>query len=409
MEGFQFTQLANGVRVLTETIPTFSSASLGIWALTGSSHERPSEAGITHFIEHMLFKGTPKRTAHQIAEEIEGRGGVLNAFTDKERTCYYCRVLADDVAVGFDVLSDMVAHASLDPDELEREKGVVLEEIKRSEDEPGDYVHDLHLQGLWGDHELGLPVIGTRESVSSFGQSDLRQYIDRRYSANNVMVSATGKVDHAELVRLSEAAFGHLNSAEPDPKLSRPAMTPGTNLIHKEVEQVHFCIGTAGSSYYDEDFYPLIVLDAILGGGMSSRLFQEVREKRGLAYAVGSYMLTYTVGGAFTIYGGTGRQTWDQVQEVVRTELDKLMADGPTDQETAKVKRQIAGNMVLGLESASSRMMRMAKNEMVHGRQISVEETVGKINDVTREQVRNLAQRLFAAENMRTTAILPGA
>lgn len=409
MEGFQFTQLANGVRVLTETIPTFSSASLGIWALTGSSHERPSEAGITHFIEHMLFKGTPKRTAHQIAEEIEGRGGVLNAFTDKERTCYYCRVLSDDVAVGFDVLSDMVANASLDPDELEREKGVVLEEIKRSEDEPGDYVHDLHLQRLWGEHELGLPVIGTRESVSSFGQGDLRQYIDRRYSANNVMVSATGKVDHAELVKLSEAAFGHLKSAEADPKLSRPAMTPGTNLIQKEVEQVHFCIGTAGSSYYDEDFYPLIVLDAILGGGMSSRLFQEVREKRGLAYAVGSYMLTYTVGGAFTIYGGTGRQTWDQVQEVVRTELDKLMTDGPTDQETAKVKRQIAGNMVLGLESASSRMMRMAKNEMVHGRQISVEETVGKINDVTRGQVQDLAQRLFAAENMRTTAILPGA
>lgn len=406
-EGFQKTTLPNGVRVLTEQIGHVGSASIGIWCATGSTHETENEGGITHFIEHMLFKGTARRTAHQIAESIEGRGGMLNAFTDKERTCYYCRTLAEDAENGFDVLSDMLTGSLLDPQELEREKGVVLEEIKRGEDEPGDHVHDLHIQGLWPGHKLGLPIIGTKESVSSFRREDLAAYIGRRYHAGTLIVSATGKIQHDEFVAWADKAFGHLSAIEAAPALTRPAHQPGEEIVKKDVEQVHFCIGTTGASHTDADFYPLVVLDAILGGGMSSRIFQEIREKRGLAYSVGSYMLTYTAGGAFTVYGGTGKKTWKEVQAVVREEFDKVSQTPPPEEELAKVKRQMAGNMVLALESTSSRMMRMAKNEIVYGRQIPIEETVGKINAVTAEQVRELAARLFAPGQIRTTAIVP--
>lgn len=407
MSGFKQTTLANGVRVLTERVETVGSASIGIWCGTGSVHETPTEAGITHFIEHMLFKGTPTRTAHQIAESIEGRGGMLNAFTDKERTCYYCRVLAEDSIHGLDVLSDMVIHPLLDAEEMEKEKGVVLEEIKRSEDEPGDHVHDLHLQGLWEGHILGLPVIGTSESVSSFDRKDLAGYMDRRYRGDTVLVSAAGKIDHDEFVAFAQDRFGELEASPSEDSIARPVIHPGNNIVAKSIEQVHFCIGTEGVSYHDDDLYTMVVLDSVLGGGMSSRLFQEVREKRGLAYAVGSYSLTYNPGGAFTVYGGTGLKTWDLVQEVVGTELDKMMKEGPTDDELTKVKRQIAGNLVLGLEGMSSRMMRQAKNEMVYGRQIPMEETVEKINAVTQDQVTTLATRLFDPSKMRTTAIGP--
>lgn len=408
MDQFKKTTLSNGVRVLTEHLPHVGSAAIGIWCTTGSVHETKGEAGITHFIEHMLFKGTKSRTSQQIAEDIEGRGGILNAFTDKERTCYYCRTLAEDAENGLNVLADMVANSLLDADELEREKGVVLEEIKRGEDEPGDHVHDLHIQGLWPNHELGLPIIGTSDSVSGFGRTDLTNYIDRRYRGPNLLVSATGKVNHEEFVEWTRQFLEQFTSKDDSMSFDRPEAHPGTNYIAKEVEQVHFCIGTRGVSNQDlDEMYPLIVLDSVLGGGMSSRLFQEVREKRGLAYSVGSYMLTYTAGGAFTVYGGTGAKTWDQVQEVIRAELDKMMNDGPSEPELAKVKRQIAGNIVLGLESTNARMMRMAKNEIVYGRQIPIEETVARINAVTVSDVRELAQKLLPAEQMRTTAIGP--
>ncbi|MFM9873583.1 MAG: M16 family metallopeptidase [Fimbriimonadaceae bacterium] len=407
MDTIQQTKLANGVRILTEHLPYVGSASIGVWCTTGSTHETEHEAGITHFIEHMLFKGTPKRTSHQIAEAIEGRGGMLNAFTDKERTCYYCRVLAEDSGVGFDVLSDMVANALLDADELEKEKGVVLEEIKRSEDEPGDHVHELHIEGLWPSSKFGLPIIGTKESVSGYSREDLVNYMNRRYNADTIVVTAAGNVNHQDFVNWAQVNLGHLKPGETSSHLDRPSPIPGDNYVGKEVEQVHFCIGTTGVNYYDTDFYTLVVLDGVLGGGMSSRLFQEVREKRGLVYSIGSYMLSYTAGGAFTIYGGTGAQTWKEVQTVVRAELDKMMNDGPTEAEVAKVKKQIAGNLVLGMESTSARMQRMAKNEIVHGRQIPMEETVTNINNISRENIQELATRMFQPEQMRITVIGP--
>lgn len=402
------TVLPNGVRILSETVTHVESASIGLWCRTGSSDEHDAEAGITHFIEHMLFKGTPTRTAHEIADSIEARGGMLNAFTDKQATCYYCRVLADDSENGVDVLSDMMCHSLLDPEELGKEKGVVLEEIKRSEDEPGDHVHELHLQARWGDHPLGKPIIGTSESVSSFSRDDLVNYMNRRYRGRHILLAAAGKVQHSELVAWASERLGSLAPGDEITPLSRPGGAAVKRIENKDVEQVHFCIGTdAPSLLDDESRYSASVMDHILGGGMSSRLFQEIREKRGLAYSVGSYVLNYTAGGAYTVYGGTSPITWDQVQELVRKEFDKMMADGPSEDELDKAKRSLCGSLVLGLEGMSSRMMRMAKNELIRERDVPVTETMDKINSVSRDQIIELARRILDPALVSTTAIGP--
>ncbi|MBI1756142.1 MAG: insulinase family protein [Fimbriimonas ginsengisoli] len=401
------TVLPNGVRVLVEPVGHVRSAAIGLWCKTGSGHERANEAGITHLIEHMLFKGTAKRTAKQIAEEIEGRGGALNAFTDKEATCYYCRVLMDDVGVGIDVLTDMMRHSLIAPDELKREQGVVLEEIKRSEDEPGDHVHDLHLQHRWRNHPLGLPIIGTPESVSSFKRDDLAGYMERRYHGENILLAVAGNVTPETVQEAAESALGSLAPGDGEAPLPRPAGKSASEYVPRDVEQVHFCIGSDGCSLYDDDFYPMCVFDAALGGSMSSRLFQEIREKRGLVYAIGSYTLNYSAGGAYTVYGGTSPQTWDQVQELVRIEFAKVMKDGLDEGEMARTKRNLSGGLVLALEGMSGRMMRMSRNELNHGRDIPIEETLGKLEAVTNDQIIALARRTLDPVLVSTTAIGP--
>ncbi len=397
--------LDNGVRVLVEPVGHVKSAAIGLWCKTGSRHEFDSEAGITHLIEHMLFKGTDSRTAKDIAEEIEGRGGSLNAFTDKESTCYYCRTLSDDAENGIEVLSDMMLHSLIDPEELSREQGVVLEEIKRSEDEPGDHVHDLHIHNRWGDHPLGKPIIGTPESVSSFKQQHIRDYMDRRYRAENVVLSVAGNVAPERVLKTAESILGKIPHTTQDSQPARPIGKAGKFLESKDVEQVHFCIGTDGTSIYDEDIYVLAVLDSALGGSMSSRLFQEIREKRGLVYSVGSYSLSYGAGGAFTVYGGTSPENWPLVQELVRTEFDKVIKDGIGLEELERTKRHLKGNMVLALEGMSSRMMRMSKNELHHGREIPLEETIAKLDAVSADDIYRLAGKILPESLISTTAI----
>ena len=399
--------LDNGVRVLVEPVGHVKSAAIGLWCKTGSRHERDDEGGITHLIEHMLFKGTNSRTAKGIAEAIEGRGGQLNAFTDKEATCYYCRVLADDAENGIDVLTDMMLHSLIDPEELKREEGVVLEEIKRSEDEPGDHVHELHLEYRWGDHPLGRPIIGTPESVAGFERNDIQGYLARRYRAENVLLAVAGNVDPETVRAAAEKALGKIPSGVDSPQTTRPEGMAAKNEVGKDVEQVHFCIGTEGCSIYDDDLYTMVVLDSALGGSMSSRIFQEIREKRGLAYSVGSYQLSYGAGGEYTVYGGTSPEHWPLVQELVRTEFDKVMASGLEPEELARTKRNISGGLVLGLEGMSGRMMRMSRNELNHGREIPLEETLGKIDAVTNEGVVALASRLLGEDKVSTTAIGP--
>ncbi len=409
MSDIQKLTLPNGVRIVVEPIQHVKSAAIGLWCKTGSRHELDSEAGITHLIEHMLFKGTEKRSAKEIAESIEGRGGSLNAFTDKESTCYYCRVLSDDVSNGIDVLSDMMLHSVFDPEELAREEGVVLEEIKRSEDEPSDYVHELHLEKRWGNHPLGKPIIGTPESVASFKREHLIQYMDRRYRAENVLLAIAGNVDADDVRRVAEPILGKIPHTTSDELPPRPVGKGGLNAVEKDVEQVHFCIGTDGTSIYDPELYTMIVLDAALGGSMSSRIFQEVREKRGLAYSVGSYTLNYTSGGAYTVYGGTSPEKWPEVQELVAKEFARIRKEGLDDEELVRTKRHIAGGLVLALEGMSGRMMRMARNEMLHGRDIPIEETLDKLDAVCNSGLIALADRILDPALISTTYIGPAA
>ncbi|HTQ09760.1 MAG TPA: pitrilysin family protein, partial [Fimbriimonadaceae bacterium] len=316
-------------------------------------------------------------------------------------------VLEDDVENGIDVLSDMMLHSLIEPAELKREESVVVEEIKRGEDEPSEHVHDLHLERRWQGHPLGKPVIGTRESVSGFQRSDLTAYMDRRYRGGNVLLAVAGKVDPEKVHACSREILGKIPPGGEDGELPRPSGEGGLCEVAKDVEQVHFCIGTDGASLYDADLYTQIVMDAALGGSMSSRLFQEIREKRGLVYTVGSYSLNYTAGGVYTVYGGTSPDKWDEVQEVTRTEFDKVMAHGFEPDELERTKRHISGNLVLALEGMSGRMMRMSKNEMFHHRDIPIEETLGKVSAVTNEQIIDLARRILPEERVSTTVIGP--
>jgi len=408
MSNIQKIVLDNGVRILVEPVTHVQSAAIGLWCRTGSRHELDTEEGITHLIEHMLFKGTPTRTAKEIAESIEGRGGMLNAFTDKESTCYYCRTLSDDAVNGIEVLTDMMLHSNFDPEELEREEEVVCEEIKRSVDEPGDHVHELHLEYRWGKHALGKPIIGTEESVRSFRRDNILSYMDRRYRAENVMLSVSGNVDPDQIRAAVETTLGKLPSGVTNSQVERPLGTKAMNEVSKDTEQVHFCIGTDGISIYDEVDIPVMsILDSALGGSMSSRLFQEVRERRGLVYSIGSYTLTYGAGGAYTVYGGTSKKNWEEVKEITRREMDKVMLDGLSEAELERVKRSLAGNLVLALEGMNSRMMRMSRNEFNHERQITVEEVLERLNKVTNSQVMELANRILAEEKVSTTAIGP--
>ena len=399
--------LGNGVRVLVEPVDYVKSASIGLWCRTGSHHKQENEGGVTHLIEHMLFKGTSSRTSKEIAEAIEGRGGALNAFTDREATCYYCRVLSDDIENGIDVLSDMLKNSLIDPAELDREKDVVLEEIKRSEDEPSDLVHDIHTQKRWGNHPLGRPILGTPESVSSFQRDHLVEYIDRRYRGQNILLSVAGHADPEQVVAWAEDRLGGLHEVAADATHTAPAVTVSETYVEKDVEQVHFCIGTDGVSLYDEDIYGMNLLDAILGGSMSSRLFQEVREKRGLVYSIGSYSSTYTVAGAYTVYGGTSPAKWPEVQKIVADEFAKIREEGVGEAELEKTKRHLSGNLVLAIEGMSSRMMRMSRNELNHQRVIAIDETLAKLNAVTPEKIKELANRFLNPSHVSITAIGP--
>lgn len=408
MSEIQKVTLNNGVRILVENVPYVRSAAIGLWCKTGSRHELETEAGITHLIEHMLFKGTERRTAKEIAESIEGRGGMLNAFTDKESTCYYCRVLSDDVANGVDVLSDMMLHSNFDPEELEREEEVVCEEIKRSLDEPSDHVHELHLSYRWGNHPLGKPIIGTEESVRSFRPTHIRDYMDRRYRAENVLLSVAGNVNIDEVKAAAEKYLGKIPSGIESFQPDRPLGVASVNEICKDTEQVHFCIGSDGISVYDEsEIAVMSVLDSALGGSMSSRLFQEIREKRGLVYSVGSYTLSYGAGGAYTVYGGTSQKHWTLVKELVRKEFDDMIANGLSEDELDRTKRSLAGNLVLALEGMNSRMMRQSRNELNYERQVTVDEALERLNKVTNDQIKTLANRILGPDKVSITAIGP--
>lgn len=398
-------QLANGVRVVTETMPGVASVTVGIWVENGSRYERPDQAGISHYLEHLLFKGTQRRTAAQIAEEFDAIGGVLNAFTGKEHTCYYGKVLAEHINVAEDVLADIFLHSRFDPEEIERERTVVLQEIAQVEDMPDEYVNDLFDLKFWPNHPLSYPVCGRTETVQRFSRQDFLDFVDVRYRPDRLIVAAAGNVEHRRLVAWAEREFSHLSGRAAVVDGFPPI--PRRNVFHleKPLEQVHLCLGTPGVSQRADERYAAYLLNTAVGGGMSSRLFQEVREKRGRAYAVGSFLRSYLDAGYLGIYAGTSAEWVQEVVSVILGELRSIQRNGLRPEELTRVKNQLKGNLLLGLETSDNRMSRIAKNEIYFGADVAPSEVAARIDAVTNDEIVELTNRLVRADAMALTLL----
>lgn len=385
----------NGVRIVLENIPHVRSVAIGVWIGTGSRNETKENNGISHFLEHMFFKGTKTRSAREIAESFDSIGGQVNAFTSKEYTCYYAKVLDDHSNYALEVLSDMFFNSTFDEEELKKEKNVVYEEIKMYEDTPDDIVHDLLSRATYKDHSLGYPILGTEETLSTFNGDSLRQYMRETYIPENVVVSVAGNVDES-FIKEIEKYFGSFDSTATQQETVAPSFHSEKLTRKKDTEQAHLCLGYEGLPVGHNQIYSLIVLNNVLGGSMSSRLFQEVREQRGLAYSVYSYHSSYKDGGMLTVYGGTGSQQLNVLYETIQHTLQTLMDKGITSKELQNSKEQIKGNLMLSLESTNSRMSRNGKNELLLKQHRSLDEILESINEVTEESVNELGRKLFS-------------
>lgn len=389
------TVLSNGLRVVTEKIPTGRSVSFGIWVKTGSRNETPGNNGISHFIEHMLFKGTDRFSAKEIAEQFDAVGGNVNAFTAKEYTCYYAKVLDEHLPIAVDVLADMFFRSQFDPEELSKEKNVILEEIAMCEDTPDDLVHDLMCAAAYGEHPLAYSILGLKERLQEMTPDDLRGYMQRRYTIENTVISVAGNIDDG-LIGLLEKHFGSFNVHGADDTLTAPDFH-GDLLFHrKKTEQNHICISLPGVESGGALQYPMVLLNNAFGGGMSSRLFQEIREKRGLAYSVYSYHSSQADSGLFTVYAGTAPKQTKEVTELVKEMLYELAVKGISEDELRKGKEQMKGSLILSLESTSSRMNRIGKNELMLGRHDTLDDMIAKIAKVTMEDMNRLLDHMFA-------------
>ena len=393
--GYQKTVLDNGLRVITEKIPYLRSVSIGVWVVTGSRDEQPHENGISHFIEHLLFKGTEKRTAFDIAKEIDSVGGTLNAFTGREYTCFYAKVIDQNLPLAIDLLSDIFLHSLMDLKDVEKERMVILQEIKMVEDTPDDYIHDLFNRACWGDHPLGFPIYGTSELVQSFRRDQLHQFFKENYPPDRIVVCAAGHLEHQEMVDLIERTFGKILKSDKARGRSKPDPISTTNIRKRDLEQVHFCLGTRGLQYDHSLRFASYVLNTILGGGMSSRLFQEIRENRGLAYSVYSYLPTYIDSGLVVVYAGTNEGSFQEVIELVLNEFNHLKKGPLKNGELETAKEQLKGNLLLSLESSDNLMTRLAKNEIYFQSYLPVGMILKGIDEVKEETVRQLANEIF--------------
>jgi predicted Zn-dependent peptidase len=399
--------LPSGLRLVTEQMPHVRSVTAGVWVTRGSRHESDEEAGTAHFIEHMLFKGTTTRSARDIAQTIDSIGGQLDAFTAKEYVGYYIKVLDEHLPLAIELLSDMVRRPALSPADIEREQGVILEEIKMVEDAPDDLVHEVFAQQFWSQHPLGRPILGTPETVSSFSSAGLREYFARTYIAPNLVIAAAGHLEHDVFRALVERTFAGLPVGTPMPLTERPAITPGIAVRHKDIEQSHICIGTPGHPQAHPDRHAVYVLNTILGGSMSSRLFQHIREERGLAYAVFSHLTTYTDAGMITVYAGCATEKVDEVVDLTVAELRELRRTPTPADELRRAKDHLKGNLMLSLESTSSRMSHLARQELYFGRHFTLDELLNSIERVTAEDVLRVAGDLFRDGSLVATVVGP--
>lgn len=388
-------QLDNGVRVVLENIPSVRSVAIGVWVGTGARYEQKKVNGISHFIEHMLFKGTSNRSAREIAEEFDRIGGHVNAFTSKEYTCYYAKVLDTHIDVAIDVLSDMYFNSHLEEQEIEKEKKVVIEEIGMYEDAADDLVHDLIISASYGSHALGQSILGTETVLQQLTRSDLVQYMEEHYTPARTVISIAGNIDYSIIDKLA-AKFGNYHRTEAQMKQQKPLyMSDSILRTKKELEQTHLCIAMPGYQLGHQDIYSLIVLNNILGGTMSSRLFQEIREERGLAYSVFSYHSAFIDSGATIIYAATRTDQLDEVTQQIGRVIHELQKNGITQTELNNCKEQLKGNLMLSLESTNSRMSRNGKNELMLGRHLSLDEMIVLIDAVSLDSVKKVSEEVL--------------
>ncbi|WP_142847802.1 pitrilysin family protein [Telmatospirillum sp. J64-1] len=389
------TVLPNGLRVLTDPMDTVESVSMGVWVNVGTRHERPEINGVSHLLEHMAFKGTHRRSARDIAEQIEAVGGHLNAYTSREQTAYYAKVLKEDVALGLDIISDILQHSVIDPEELAREQAVVVQEISQAIDTPDDIIFDYFQETAYPDQALGRPVLGTEELVRGMNRDVVHGYMSQNYSASRMILAAAGRVDHDQIVEMAHKAFDTLPAEADLPE--EPANYRGGDFREeRDLEQVHVLLGFDSVAYDDPDFYAASVYSTVLGGGMSSRLFQEIREKRGLVYSIYSYASSYHDGGMFAVYAGTGE---NEVAELIPVACEEMLrsTEDVTEEEVRRARAQLKASMLMSLESTSSRCEQLARQIMAFGRPIPVEEVVAKIEAVDAAAVKRTARRILSS------------
>jgi predicted Zn-dependent peptidase len=397
--------LPNGLRILTEQMTQVRSISIGVWLTRGSRHESAERGGIAHFVEHMLFKGTASRSAEDIAQQIDSIGGQLDAFTAKEYASYYIKVLDEHLPLAIDILADIVRNPAFSPDDLEREKKVVVEEIKMVEDTPDDLVHELFTQRFWDNHPLGRPILGTKDTVESFNSDLLRTYFRDVYTAKNLIVSAVGNLEHDRVRDLVAEKFGSLTQPGEPAVDEAPHVVPNVIIRNKELEQSHLCLGVGSYPQDHADRYSSYVLNTLLGGSMSSRLFQNVREKRGLAYAVFSGLSAYRDAGQFTIYAGCSNDAIGEVLDLCVEELKGVKQTEVAPSELQRSKDHLKGSLMLSLENTASRMSHLARQEIYFDRQFGLDETLDGIEKVTAADVQRVAADLFRNGSLSATVL----
>jgi predicted Zn-dependent peptidase len=403
---FQKELLINGIRLVTEEIPYVNSVSIGIWVKVGSRYESLENNGISHFIEHMLFKGTKNRSAKEIANSIDKIGGQLNAFTSKECTCFYAKVLDTHFDIALDVLADMFFNSKFDSEEIDKERGVVIEEISMYEDSPEDLVHDLFSQAVWSGNPLGMSILGTEDSLENLNKERIVNFFNENYIPQNIVISVVGNLKHNEVVKKIKSYFDKAekkdNSAA---NIVMPRFEPEYTLKNKVTEQVHLCMGFSGVDIRSKAFYPMLILNNVFGGAMSSRLFQKIREDRGLAYSVFSYPSSFEDCGLFSIYAGSKPDNLKSVASLIMEEIREIKKTGITEEELYDSKEQLKGSYILGLESTSGRMISIGKSELLLDRIYSPAEVLERINNVDMSSVSSIIKHIFDTDSMGAAVI----
>ena len=394
---FDHWTLENGLHVVGERLPYLRSVSIGVWMRVGSMMETPAENGLSHFLEHMVFKGTEKRSTRDIAEEMDAVGGQMNAFTGKDCPCFYAKVIDEDLPLAVDILSDMTLHASLDETEFNKERGVILEEISMEEDSPEDVVHELLSRIQFGDQAAGMPILGPAEQIAAYTRDDLANYRARHYHPENCVVALAGNYDPEQVLALMQQYFGEWKKSGQRQTVPPMQPIPGQKAAReKDTEQLHICLGYPGTFLGSDELYPMSVMNNLLGGAMSSRLFQKIREEMGMAYSIYTYPSTYVGCGTFAVYAGVSPKNGHAVLDETLKQLDLLCRDGVTEKEFREAKNQLRGSYLLGLESPGSRMQSMGRGQLHLDRCMTPEETVAKIEAVTIESVNAVARRIFS-------------